>query len=177
VSSPRPDETAGDLNPRPWDRQPDEGARSYALFRAWLRAGPAARSLKAVAREAGESHSGIKTMAMRGAWTSRSRGYDAAVEREHEALHQARLRKAIDQRSRAILAGVAAIRLGALRILRDLQADPGARIKPIDTKFLQWALTELRLETGGATERVEVKETGESLDGMIKSLEYIILTT
>lgn len=65
----------------PWDRQPRETSRAYALFAQYRDAGPLERSFAKVAREFSRKMSTITTIARRYDWVARAAAWDAENER------------------------------------------------------------------------------------------------
>jgi hypothetical protein len=83
----------------PWDQLPDEPARAYELFAAYLHAGPS-RSIAAAARLSGHSDSNLRRYASRFDWKARAEAHDREAlgrvverrsgEREDEEMDQLR---------------------------------------------------------------------------------------
>lgn len=82
-------ETTDDL--RPWDRQPGETSKAYALFRVFLDMGQD-RTLQKVADQVSKSAQYIRRLSTQHAWQSRSASWDSmparAVQTAYEDMAQ-----------------------------------------------------------------------------------------
>ncbi len=73
----------------PWERQPREGARAYAMFTTYRDLGPLERSLQEVSRRVGRSRQFVGRLSVRWQWVFRAEQWDAHQER----LRQETLRR------------------------------------------------------------------------------------
>ena len=82
--------------PQPWERQPSELAKHYALFERWLEMGEP--TLLVLAGDTGYSHDAIRKLYQRRAWKARAAARSSYV--RAEALEEVRERMKDDARKR-----------------------------------------------------------------------------
>ena len=71
-----------------WERRPDESAKAYAAFVAYMRMDPAKRSIRAVGQKIGKTRATLEGWSNTHHWVDRVRAWDAEVYREAMAKEQ-----------------------------------------------------------------------------------------
>lgn len=132
--------------PQPWHRAPDESAKAYQAFLAYLEAGPD-RSLRRTARTLSKSLSLLKRWSARYQWQMRARAHDA-TQQEVAQEDARRVREDAYRRRTEHAAQLERIAMAGLRTLlvRDVESGElrfDSRLKPTDVAALIRAACQL----------------------------------
>ena len=146
--------------PKPWERQPDETSKKYAMFCVYRDMGPEERTYKKVAEQCKKSESFIGKLGGKYEWKERVEKWDDEQERIAREIAQKERNKGISdmlKRHTDIALSVQTKALKALATISDYE------LKGTDIKGLLELGTKLeRLSRGVAGEIVEERDGGQA---------------